>query len=469
MSIESMNNNGVSTLDALDDVTLDGIHNPQEPITNVSNTTGNHNQDGNQNPTPNKDDEEGVDKNKGTSSASPVIQNHNTDNPDDNPDNDSSNFVPIKSFDDLVNLLTTKTSETLTDTENEQLAELVESFGGEALNKDGAIVDAEGKILYSPEQVKHFITNDELPVDDKGNLINANGDIVKTKVELFRETTTVGTVMNSLAKNFGVAYADDYMPEDTEDSIIDVVSKVAKVIEARSVANYMKVNPELEAYRKHIQLHGSGEGFKSNNIDYDNVDIKSLSIETKKAYIAEAFKAVGKTLTPTYSKYLESLGEEDINLEVQDNLKVLKTQQDNAKQQVDNALKQKQQQEEAEAKQYWNDVTTTVKNGKLANINIPLPEREAFLTYLMTPVKNGRSQDMIDADNDTVESDLLMSYLRYKGRDISALAKNIATTQAVAGLRERMQNNKRRNANSDKGAKPTTQDNYIPSLGEVNF
>jgi hypothetical protein len=46
---------------------------------------------------------------------------------------------------------------------------------------------------------------------------------------------------------------------------------------------------------------------------------------------------------------------------------------------------------------------------------------------------------MLDADKDTVESDLLMSYLRYKGNDISALAKNIATTNSVQSLRERMQ------------------------------
>jgi hypothetical protein len=64
---------------------------------------------------------------------------------------------------------------------------------------------------------------------------------------------------------------------------------------------------------------------------------------------------------------------------------------------------------------------------------------------------------MLDADKDTVESDLLMSYLRYKGNDISALAKNIATTNSVQSLRERMQKN-RRNASSDKGIKPKTQE-----------
>jgi hypothetical protein len=64
---------------------------------------------------------------------------------------------------------------------------------------------------------------------------------------------------------------------------------------------------------------------------------------------------------------------------------------------------------------------------------------------------------MLDADKDTVESDLLMSYLRYKGNDISALAKNIATTNSVQSLRERMQKNNRRNASSDKGIKPKTR------------
>ena len=88
---------------------------------------------------------------------------------------------------------------------------------------------------------------------------------------------------------------------------------------------------------------------------------------------------------------------------------------------------------------------------------------------MTTPIQNGKSQDILDAEKDTVESDLLMSYLRYKGNDISALAKNIATTNNVQSLRERMAKNKIRNANSDKGTKPKTQDNYIPSLSDLNL
>ena len=148
---------------------------------------------------------------------------------------------------------------------------------------------------------------------------------------------------------------------------------------------------------------------------------------------------------------------------------MLKKHQIDNQQQVDNDLKQKQINAEKEAQAYWSSVINTVKNGKLANINIPLPEREGFLTYLTTPIQNGKSQDILDAEKDTVESDLLMSYLRYKGNDISALAKNIATTNNVQSLRERMAKNKIRNANSDKGTKPKTQDNYIPSLSDLNL
>jgi hypothetical protein len=460
MTIESKNNDGVSNLDALDDVSLDNVHNPQEPKTTDSNTTGDAVKKEDQNPAPDKSKEDQPDPNKTTSQTD--------DNSNDGSD-DTGTSNPIKSFDDLVNVLTTKTSDTLSDEENDQLSDLVDSFGGEALNKEGAIVDAEGKILYTSDQVKHFLTNDSLPVDDNGNFVNANGEIVKSKVELYRDTTTVGTVMNALAKNFNISYDDNYMPEDSEDSIVDLVNKVVKVVDSRSVENYMKSNPELDSLRKHIQLHGNADGFKANAVNFDNVDVKSLSSETKKAYITEAYRASGRTLTPAYSKYLDSLGEEDYNLEVSDNLKVLKANQETNRQQVDNDLKQKEITAENEAKQYWASVTNTVKNGKLANINIPLPEREGFLTYLTNPVQNGRSQDMLDADKDTVESDLLMSYLRYKGNDISALAKNIATTNSVQSLRERMQKNNRRNASSDKGIKPKTQDNYIPSLGDLNL
>lgn len=456
MTIESKNNNDATNIDSLNDVSLDNIHNPQPP-TNAPIITGNEINDASKNPLPttvtDEDDKTNV---PATTDADTALDANNE-------------FVGIKSFDDLVNILTNKTSDTLSDEENDQLLDIVESFGGEALNKDGAVVDAEGKILYTAEQVKHFISTDTLPVDAQGNFINANGEVVKTKVELYRETTTVGTVMNALAKNFNISYGDDYMPDDTEDSIVDLVNKVTKVVEGRSVAQYMQNNPELDSLRKHIQLHGTAEGFKANAVNYDDVDLKALSTDVKKAYITEAYKVSGRTLTPAYSKYLDSLGEEDYNNEVDANLKVLKQHQTTTQQQVDNALKQKEINAQEEAKAYWNSVTTTVKNGKLGNISIPLPEREGFLSYLTDPVQNGRSQDMLDADKDTVESDLLMSYLRYKGNDISALAKNIATTNSVQGLRERMAKNNRRNANSDKGTKPTTHDNYIPSLGEIHL
>lgn len=452
MSIESKNNDNVSNLDALNDVSLDSLHNPQEPKTTQPITTGS------------------VEPQQPTTPITTEVDLANEDNntPPAN-ENNEVNTNSIKTFDDLVNVLSTKTSDTLSDDENEQLSNLVDSFGGDALNKDGAIVNEDGVILFTAEQVKYFITNDELPVDDNGNFVNATGDIIKSKVELYRDTTTVGTVMNALAKNFNISYDDNYMPDDTEDSIVDLVNKVVKVVDNRSVEQYLKSNPALDSLRKHLQLHGTADGFNANTVNYDNVDIKNLSTETKKAYITEAYKVSGRTLSPAYSKYLDSLGEEDYNLEVDDNLKVLKKHQIDNQQQVDNDLKQKQINAEKEAQAYWSSVTNTVKNGKLANINIPLPEREGFLTYLTTPIQNGKSQDILDAEKDTVESDLLMSYLRYKGNDISALAKNIATTNNVQSLRERMAKNKIRNANSDKGTKPKTQDNYIPSLSDLNL
>lgn len=451
--------NNDNSISSLDDISLEGVHNPQEPNPTTPSSTGGSAND--------KDITSDVDvdfgDNKPKDTDKPKEVNTNKEDTNDN------STVSIKSFEDLVNLVGTKSTEDLSDEENEELSDIVSAFGGEAFNKEGAIVDEDGTVLYTAEQVQHYLSNDELPVDEQGNFVNAAGEVVKTKSEIFRETTTVGTVMNALAKNFNVTFNDSFIPDDTEDSIIDVVNKVVGVVKNSSVENYMQANPELEAFRKHLLLHGSASGYNSTAVDYDKVVIKDLSKEAKQIYITEAYKASGRTLSPAYAKYLDSLGEEDYNLEVSDNLAVLKKHQASKQQEVDTQLKQREEQEAQATEQYWNTVTNTIKNGKLSNINIPIPEREAFLAYVTTPVQNGKSKDMLDAEKEDVNTDLLMSYLRYKGNDISALAKNIAATNKVQTLREKMSKNKQRNASSDKGHKPRTQNDYIPNLGEVNL
>lgn len=453
------NNNQI--IDSLDGISLEGIHNPQEPNTTPPINTGGDNQTS----VPPVVPENPIITNKGDNDGTGEGDSANTSNTDNNSDASFS----IKTFDDLLTIVTTKEAKDLTDAENEELVDIVDTFGGEAFSKDGAILNADGKVLYTAEQVKHYLTEGDLPINDNGDFVNADGEVVKTKSELFREQTTIGTVMNALAKNFAVSFNDNFLPADTEDSIVDVVNKVVSVVQESSVKEYMEANPELEAFRKHLILHGSAKGYTSSAVDYDTVIIKDLSKEAKQIYIAEAYKASGRTLTPAFSKYLDSLGEEDFNTEVAANLVVLKEQQQLRQDQVNSKLREKQVEEARNAEQYWNTVITTVKNGKLSNITIPLPERQAFLAYLTTPVENGKTRDVLDAEVENIDSDLLMSYLRYKGNDISALAKNIATTQQVQTLREKMNKNKRRNVSSDKGHKPTTQNDYIPNLGEVQF
>lgn len=443
-----------TNMSSLDDVSLDSIHNPSPDAPATP-------------PAP----------------VAPVVTPDNTDpakpalvvatpadvNNDDADDNTDDNDIIIKDFDGLLSVLTTKDAKDLSEAENSELLSIIDSFGGEAFNKDGAIVNADGKVLYTTEQVKEFLTTDELPVDAEGNFVNADGEIVKTKVELYRANTTVGTVMNALATNFDLDFSDTYLPTDTEDGIIEVVNGVANVLRSTAVAEYFEANPELEAFRKHLVLHGKADGYKSNSVEYSKIDVKTLSKDAGKIYITEAYKASGRDLTPAYSKYLDSLEEEDFNVEVKANLDILNKVQLDKQKEVDAQIKQKQQDQAIEAKQYWDSVTNTIKSGKLSNINIPLADREGFLAYVTKPVQNGKSQDILDAEKEDVTSDLLMSFFRYKGKDISALARNIATTDKVEGLRERMAKNNKRNTSSDKGHKPRTQDGYIPSLGEVVF
>ncbi len=463
------NKDGKSNIDnniaALDNISLEDVQTLEITNTINTSTTGGDNQTA----------EElaaiaAKKKKEDDDAAQALIDAQNSNNQNNTNNNDDNTDVNlINSFEDLINVVKNKATADLTDEDSTELLSIVDAFGGQSFNTDGEIVDAEGKVLYTAEQVKHYLTNNELPVDENGNFVDASGNVIKDKNELFRENTTVGVVMNALAKNFDIAFKDDFLPEDTESGIVDLVVKVAKVLNSSSVENYMKANPELEAFRKHLQLHGTADGYKTSTVDYDKLDYKTLTKEAKQAIIKEAFTSTGQQLTPNYLKYLDTLSEEDYNTEVSANATVLKEQQKQKKELVDKQLKEREETQQKEAEQYWNTVTNTIKNGKLPNINIPVAERDAFLSYVLTPVANGKSKDMLDAEKEDINSDLLMSYLRYKGNDISALARNIAQTQQVQGLRERMAKNNTRNNSSDKGKKPTTQNDYIPSLGEINL
>ena len=253
------------------------------------------------------------------------------------------------------------------------------------------------------------------------------------------------------------------MPQNIE----NIVNKVVGVVNANAVATYFKNNPELESFRKHLALYGTAKDYKGENVDYDKIIIKDLSSEAKRAYIIEAGKVVGKPISDNFIKYLETLSEEDYNAEVAQHLTILKNNQIANRQELETKLQEKRDREEQETREYWGKVENIVKNGKISNINIPLPEREPFLQYLTAPVQNGKSKDMLDTEKDDVEFDLSISYLRFKNKDITALVKNLATTQQVVGLRNKLNQNKNRNTNSDKGFKPKTQNDYIPGFNDV--
>ena len=457
------NEQNKTNVDSLD-FTMEDLHNPTD-----SSSTGNPDPNAPVPPVPPNPNP--ADPNPGANPTSEELADKDKkDTADDNGDNGGGEpVITIKSIDDLKKLLTSKTTEQLTQEESDELSDIAETFGGTAFNTNGELVDDDKKVLFTAEQVKTYLETGNLPVDDNGDFVNANGEVIKTKVELFRANTTVGSVMNALAKNFNVDFKETYLPEDTEDSLIDVTNKVVAVVRNTAVENYFKANPELESFRKHLILNGKPEGYSASAVEYDKIVIKDLSKEAKKAYITEAAKTIGKPLTTNYLTYLDSLKDEDYNIEVAQSLTVLDENQTKRKESLEAQLNQKKADEEKELANYWNTITNTVKNGKISNINIPILEREAFLSYLTTPVKDGKSKDILDAESDDAEFDLMMSYFRFKNKDISQLAKNIANTSKVATMRERLNQNKPRNFNSDKGIKPTTQKDYIPGLNEIIF
>lgn len=153
---------------------------------------------------------------------------------------------------------------------------------------------------------------------------------------------------------------------------------------------------------------------------------KKLGDEKAQQYL-EFIKSKGD-LIPEAKSALESLKEEE-RLEEE---KILNDRQTEIE-------KQKQQQIE-----YSNKVVNAIQEGKLSlseqsNVQIPTDEREKFLMYLSKRVdNNGKTQAMIDRENESLDRQLVFEYLRFKQFDLNKFVQNLVRTQKVKEIKQKV-------------------------------
>jgi hypothetical protein len=314
---------------------------------------------------------------------------------------------------------------------------IISTFKGANLDTSGNVLNDKGEIILSVDKLKNFIDKDELPLNDKGDLVNDKGEVIKTALDIQKENSIILAAKTQIENNFGIQFPQDFNVEDSTDGLLTLVEEAVKINNTGTVVKFLESNPELKSYYQHLALGGNPNEYKSTNVNYKAIDVKTLSEDAKLNVLRDMFKQQGNPNVDLIVNSIKQGGEEVLNQNVASALTYLDTKQTQINQQREQQLIEKQQREAQEVNAYWENVNKVIESGKLNNINIPLAERKAFLDYMAKPVTDDASQDMIDAQNDTIETDVLMSYLRYKKFDLSKLAQNIARQEKAQTLTEK--------------------------------
>lgn len=346
-------------------------------------------------------------------------------------------------FDTFVSRLSNPTED-----DKEVIEGILDTFSGSVFDTKGQILNDKGEVVLSAEKVKAYMDNDILPLNDKGDLINEKGEVLQTAQQLLQADSLVLATKASIETNFGIDFPAEYEVEDTEEGLIKMVNDAISIKEQHSVKNFLDAVPAMKSFYQHLVLGGTPETFSNSNIDYRSINVLSLSKESKMSYVKEMFKLQGNENPDAFLEVISNTPDEALNKTVASAILYLDKHQEGINKGREDSIKAQREANAESDRAYWNDIKSVVTKGTLNEVTIPVLEREKFYQYLASPVENGRSQDMIDSENDSKEFDVLVSYLRYKKYDVSKLAANISREQKTLSLKSRFAKNNKMKATS---------------------
>ncbi len=311
-------------------------------------------------------------------------------------------------------------------------------FKGNSIDAQGNVLGQNNEILLSAENFKKYVDTGDLPLNDKGEVVNAQGIVVGKSNEV--PTPTIELVRNKLQENLGIEFKnpDILSLEDTEENLVALTQEAIKLKSVLAISNFLDAQPEVKGLYQHLALGGTVDTYSASNLDYKSIDIKKLEEGGKLDLLNKMFTLQGVPSKDNLIALIKNAGEEELNKNVSAAILYLDTNQKQKNEARDNQLKQLAIQEAQETTEHWNKVQDVVKGGKVGEIVIPLAERDAFFNYMALPVNDDMiSANDLKAEQDSLEFQLLVSYLRFKGGDISKLAKGIAGQNRVITLQER--------------------------------
>lgn len=347
--------------------------------------------------------------------GNPITDLNNPQNDKDNPDNKDNNNPDKKDNPDNKD----------NNEPNDEMVEgtVVEFDGAEyTVDKDGNLVDKEGKVFKEAKDVKDWLASLEVSnADDKKDI-----DV------------------KSIQEALGITISgEDDKPVEYENSVEGVKKYVNDVIEASREEHYETAlntfftkYPVMKDVLNYYVANGNSlDGFNQKE-DRSNISIDKENKEQQKNIIRTAWKENNRRgNVEQYIDYLDSTNIlYDTAVEELDALKQADIEERNR---VAQQAKETQEQYEQEQFAYWTSVKDIIDSRKIAGYTIPeniVVTRDGkkisyspkdFFNYVYMVDESGKSAYVRDLEKETPESrkedEILRAYLKFVGGNYSNL------------------------------------------------
>jgi hypothetical protein len=331
--------------------------------------------------------------------------------------------------------------------------ETAKKFGGVKLDDKGNVVDATGKVVKTAEEIKNNSTTAtaveidgvQYALDKDGNALDKDGKVHKTKAQLDALSAIDDELplVDEIQAKSGYKLVDDKgnpkKYEDTPEGLLALATDIAAEKARTGIKKFFDAMPEVEDYAKHIQRGGTKEDyFKAQLSSWSNTKLDEKNETQLTSACVADLMATGMSkeqAEETAKMYkdtdkLKEFGKAAYTRLVQN--------EQTQKAAADKAYNDKIADEALKTENHWKAVEEVVKKGTLKHITIPETDREAFYAYIAFDADgNGNSKATLDRAKMPTEVQLQLDYLVYKGFDLKTLITNAVKSENVRRLRDR--------------------------------
>ena len=278
------------------------------------------------------------------------------------------------------------------------------------------------------------------------------------------ENTEEPSLISEILTKFGYEDIEADFEESTE-GLIQLTNVLSDRKAEETLDNLFESFPTLYQHFEYLRNGGDPRAFME-TVQEPDWKATEINDTNAKQVLREYFKARGEE-----ENFIEDMIEayEDKNVltdKATQAKAALANVQEKKREQLVQAQKLEAEKRQKETEQVWNTVKSTItSSSEFAGIPITERDKSKFIEFISAPVdRNGSTQRDIAASKLTLEQQLAMDLLLFKGMDLKRIVELKAGTKQASSLRDRLKSNTKAS-----GGQRVASGSNMEDLGDITI